>query len=350
MDASFPKRLLVVRLGAIGDVVNALVFATAVKDRHPDTELGWVVHPLARPLVEGHPAVDRVHVWQRGGGLGELRRVLREVRAVRYELAVDLQRIQKSALLARLSGAPRVLGHDRGRAKELSWVWTKERIAPGLAEAHMVEQYLAFARHLGLTDVAARHVLPEDPAAEAWAEELVAELGAPPVLVNLGATKPANRWRPERFGELAAGIRTALDLPVVLTGSEADRAVEQGALSALGDASGVRSLVGRTSLPELVALERRARLFVGCDTGPLHVAVAVGTPAIALFGPADPRRTGPYGAVDAADCDVPDQPHRVLRTRPPCAPCNRRLCNQPRHACMEDLTVERVLDAVRSAR
>ena len=286
-------------------------------------------------------------MWTKGGGLGEWRMLLREIRSVGYELAVDLQRILKSAFVARFSGAPRVLGYDRARAKELSFLFSTERIAGGPPHAHMVEHYLEFARHLGLSGAVARHVLPQDPSAEAWADAYVADLGAAPVLVNLGATKPANRWASSRFGELAGRLADELDAPVLFTGSEADRETEGGALAALGSHDGVRSTVGETSLLELLALERRARLFVGCDTGPMHMAVAVGTPTVVLFGPADPRRTGPWGAVDANDVDVSEL-HRVVRERPPCSPCNRRTCNQPRHVCMEDLTVERVLAAARA--
>ncbi len=337
-----PSRVLVVRLGAIGDVTNALVFASALKERAPRTTIGWVVHELARPLVDGHPAVERVHLWPRRGGLAGFRRALAEVRAARYELAVDLQRIAKSALFARLSGAPRVLGYDRARTKELSWLWTSERVAPGDGGAHMVEQYLDAAEHVLGARPLARRELPRDEAAERWADALVAELGGAPILVNLGATKPANRWPPERFGALAAALAAEHGVPVGLTGGPDDRAAADAALGALralglGGAS-VRDLVGATSLPQLVALERRARLFVGCDTGPMHVAAAVGTRAVALFGPADPRRTGPYGAG-----------HVVVREPPPCAPCNRKTCNQPRHACMQDITVETVLAAVRRA-
>ncbi|MEQ1893227.1 MAG: glycosyltransferase family 9 protein, partial [Planctomycetota bacterium] len=144
-----PARVLAVRLGAIGDVVNALAFATALKDASPSSYLGWVVHPLAEPLVRGHPCVERVHVWRRGGGAGEFLRLVRELRGERYDVAVDLQRLAKSAFLARLSGATRVLGHDRARTKELAWLWTNERLAPGEGGVHMVEQYLAFARRLG---------------------------------------------------------------------------------------------------------------------------------------------------------------------------------------------------------
>ena len=330
--------MLVVRLGAIGDVVNALVFATALKEARLDIHLGWVVHPLAAPLVQGHPCIDRVHLWKRTAGPSafatELARLVREVRAERYDLAVDLQRIQKSAFLARFSGAPRVLGYDRARAKELSWLWTKERIPAREQARHMLLHYLEFAQYLGVETKTPRHLFPPDDAAEAWGAELVRELGAEPVLVNLGATKPANRWIPERFGVLAREL--SRDVPVCFTGGTSDLSVASAARAASGDAR-VRDLVGQTSLRQLVALTRRARLYIGCDTGPMHIAAGLGTPVVALFGPADPARTGPWGSG-----------HRILRVPPPCAPCNRRTCNQPRHACMEDITVEHVLAAVRA--
>jgi lipopolysaccharide heptosyltransferase II len=335
MQLSAPERVLAVRLGAIGDVVNALAFASALKDGLPGCHLGWVVHELAAPLVLGHPAVARVHVWRRGGGVRELVRLVRELRAERYDLAVDLQRIQKSAVLARLSGAPRVLGHARARTKEASWIWTSERVPARPEPFHMLEQYLDVARYLGCRVERARRELPRDAAAEAWAERMVAELGGAPVLVNLGASKPANRWEPERFGALAAAL-AADGLAPCLTGGPDDRAAAERARAPAG--AGVRDLVGATSLPQLVALTRRARLFVGCDTGPMHVAAALGTPVVALFGPADPARTGPFG-----------DGHVVVRVPPPCAPCGRKTCNQPRHACMQDITVELALEAARRA-
>jgi ADP-heptose:LPS heptosyltransferase len=292
MAQPLPEKLLVVRLGAIGDVVNALVFATAVKDASPRTHIGWAVHPLARPLVDDHPSVDRVHVWPRGAGVSGFRALVREVRAEGYGLAVDLQRLAKSAALARLSGAPRVLGYDRARAKELSWLLTRERIAPGHARAHMVSQYLEFAAHLGLP-AAARHVLPADPVADAWAAARVAAWGTAPLVVHVGASKPENRWAPERHGELAAALADEHGGPVVLTGGPADR---PDAARARAACPAAHDLAGATDLRQLAALCARARLFVGCDTGPMHLAAAAGCPVVALFGPADPLRTGPFGA------------------------------------------------------
>ncbi len=334
--AILPDKILIVRLGAIGDVANALVVAAALAREEPRPKVGWVVHDLAAPLVRGNPCVDRVHLWKRGSGLAGLRRLMQELRAERYGLALDLQRIAKSALFARLSGAPRVLGFDRARCKELSWLLTTERVAPGDRHRHMVQQYLDFVRHLGLRARSPEHVLPSDPAAERRADLLVLELGGAPILVNLGASKPANRWVPGRFGELALAAAERFDAPVCLIGGPDDRRLFPADVEGV-QGSRVRDLVGATSLVELWALERRARLFVGLDTGPMHLAAAVGLPCVILFGAADPRRTGPWGD------------HAIARVGAPCAPCNQRECTMPRHICMEDLPVDLVLAQMEQA-
>ena len=323
-----PASILIVRLGAIGDVTNALVLATAIKDAAPQTRIGWAVHGLAAPLVHNHPAVDRVHVWERGQGVAGWKRVRDEVRAEGYELAVDLQRLFKSALLARASGAPRVLGFDRARTKECSWLFTRERIAVGPKRAHMVDQYLEFARHLGLDEARARHVLPTDPDAEAWARGQVEAWGAPPWILNLGASKPANRWPAERFGQLARSLAQKWNAPIVLTGGGEDHGGAQVALAA--GPEGVVDLVGKTSLEQLIALLGHARLFVGCDTGPMHLAVAQQVPVLALFGPADPARTGPFGDHARVVREPQWEPHA------PFSPTT-----------MEALGVESVIEAIR---
>ena len=319
VTSALPDKVLVVRLGAIGDVVNAQVVANAIKETRPGAFVGWVVHELARPLVEGHPSIDRVHVWRRGTGLKGMRAVAKELRREHYELALDLQRIAKSGLLARLSGAQRVLGFDRARSKELGWIWSSERIAPGRPGTHMLEWYLEFAEHLGLARPRVLHRLPHDEAAERWAQAESASLGVPPVLINLGASKPLNRWPPERFGLLSAVLARELGAPVGLTGGPGDADLVGCARAAAGEGAIARSWVGATSLLQLAELARRARWFVSCDSGPMHLAAAVGAPVVALFGPADPARTGPWGAG-----------HRVVRS-----PSGR----------MEDLSVETVLEA-----
>ncbi len=299
MSTALPRRVLIVRLGAIGDVVNALVVANAIRRFDPSVEIGWAVHVLASPLVHAHPSIDRVHMWKRDGGIAEFRRVARELREARYDLAIDLQRLAKSATLARASRAPRILGFDRARTKEGSFLLTRERIPAGDRGAHMVDQYLEFARYLGIADAHAEFPWPDDPAAEAWAESWVRENGAP-VLLNMGASKPRNQWPPERFGELALAIERAFRVPIAFTGSKADAAFAgraRGRAIAIDARSGRNwhDLTGSTSLLQLAALQARALGVVTCDTGPMHMAVARGARVIAIFGPGEPRRTGPYG-------------------------------------------------------
>ena len=297
-----PERVLIVRLGAIGDVVNALTVATALKRGPRPPEIGWAVHELALPLVETHPAIDRVHLWRKADGFAGFRSVLREVRAARYDIAVDLQRIAKSALLARLSRAPRVLGWDRARSKEGAWLLATERIPAGDPERHMIEHYREFAQALDLEDTQPERLLPSAPAAEAWLDEGLTDSGEPLVVLNVGASKPGNRWPAERFGEVAAGLEIEGYAPH-LTGGPDDREAGARALAAAGGAA--FDLTGATDLAQLTALLRRAALFIGCDTGPMHMAAAVETPVLAIFGPANPRRTGPWGAG-----------HRVLQQLP----------------------------------
>lgn len=320
--SAFPASLVIVRTGAIGDVTNALVFAEAVRAQAPKTRIGWVVHPLAQPLLEGHPAVDQVHVWPRGGGFSGLRALGKELREASYDMAVDLQRILKSALVSRMSGAPRRVRYDRGRSKELSWLLGGEPIPAGDRSAHMVEQYLEFARHLGIESPTVRHRLPEDPAAEAWAEENFP--GEAPVIFSIGASKPENRWPAERWGELAQVFARETGETGVLAGGPGD--VELGRVAMDVSKRDARNYVGRTTLPQLIALLRKARLVVSADSGPMHLAVAVGTPVIALFGPADPRRTGPWN---------PGGDHLVLRS------------DTASNPSMADLDVPLILDATK---
>lgn len=298
--ASLAERVLIVRTGAIGDVVNALVVANAIREAAPATRIGWVVHELARPLVEDHPSVDRVHLWPRGSGWRGLHALLSELRGEHYGLALDLQRIAKSALVARFSGAPRVVGFDRARSKELAWLWPTERIPASPESRHRVESYLDVVSHLGLPVPRVLHRLPQDARAAAWAQAETARLGGAPVLVHVGASKPPNRWAAERFGSLAGAIARDPGGPVALIGGPGETGAAARAMAAAG--SEVHDLTGRTDLRQLVELCRRARLLVSADSGPMHVAAALGTPVLALFGPADPAATGPWGPQ-----------HRILR-------------------------------------
>ena len=314
-------RVCIVKLGAIGDVVNSLPFVNRLRDGWPRAHISWCIAPLAHSLVAGHPAVDEFLVL-------DLHRItrwpgyVRQLRRSRFDLVVDLQRIAKSALIARCTGAPRRLGFDRARSKEWSWVLMTECIAPREATGVTVEQYLEFADYLGLPPSEARWDLPQRPF----------ERGPdcrPMVVINPGASKEANRWAPDRWAELCRRLIASHQARIVIAGGPEDR----GLARQLRELAGVplEDSCGHLSLVESAGLFAAADLFVGGDTGPLHMAVAVGTPTVALFGAADPGRTGPYG-----------QGHGVIRQELPCAPCRKRRCPLAGHPCMSGLEVGRV--------
>lgn len=323
-----PERVAIVRLGAIGDVVNCLPFACRLRDGWPRARITWVIADKAHALVAGHRAVDeflvvdvrRAATWAR---------TIRALRARRFDLAIDLQRILKSGLVSRATGAPRRLGFDRARCKEWNHLFSNEHVAPNPAPGVTVAQYLEFADHLGLPPQTPRWDLPDvavEPAAP----------GERRVVVHVGATKPANRWESARWGQLVARLTNELGCTVHLTGAPNERTAVDAVKSAAGVP--VRDRVGELSLKQTAGLLRTARVFVGGDTGPLHMAVAVGTPVVALFGAADPRRTGPYGA-----------PESVVVHAVPCSPCRRRECNVPGHPCMSGLAVDAVFRRVARA-
>jgi heptosyltransferase-1 len=342
--SSIPKKILIVRLGALGDVANALVLASAIKDAAPDTFIGWAVHNLAHPIVDGNPVVDRAHLWDKKLGVRGLAACVREARAEGYDLAIDLARIFKSAAVARLSGAPRVLGFDRARTKEFAWLFLGESIdprpqSPGQAPVHMIEQYLEFATYLGI-ESSHRHSLPSSSSAESWADGQLEQLGQAPIAIGIGASYTSKRWPAERFLALARQAHKRFGIPVILLGGPGDRQTAASELDALGRESldGIVDYVGKTSLDQLIATLGRVRLFVSCDTGPMHLAVAQGRPVVALFGPGVAGRTGPY--------NPEPKRHEIVAVPPDCAPCNKRTCRMDRHHCMLDIGVELVLESI----
>jgi ADP-heptose:LPS heptosyltransferase len=314
-------KILFVKLGALGDVINTLPLAVNLKTRW-DATIYWLVEPLSYPLIQRHPHVDHALLFDKHHWRTALPGVHRQLRAVRFDLTLELQRILKSGYFAWRADSRRRIGFDRGRCKELSWIFPFERIPAGDPHAHMLDQYLEFGDYLGLDRGGIRWDIPVD--------------GRPPgglpadyVVLNIGATKPANRWVPERFAGLAARIFARYQIPCVLTGGPEDRQRSERIAAAGGAA--ILDRVGKTSLAELVEVLNGARLVVSCDTGPMHLAVALSKPVVALFGPADPRRTGPYRGV-------------VIQKALDCMPCNRRKCRQ--RDCMHAITVADVMEGV----
>jgi heptosyltransferase-1 len=324
-------KALLVRLSSIGDVVHALP-ALAALHRH-GWEAGWLVEPPSRVLLEDNPLVAQVigaPSRKAFGGRSALG-ALRALRAQRYDAALDFQGLWKSAAWARLSGAARVVGWEGGARREpASSLLLTERVARS-ERGHVIDKNLALLRPLGVDEVGLREFpLPFSDEAVARVDAGLQGLGDGGfVVLNPGGGWASKLWPAERFGELSKGLRDLGLRPLVSWGPGEEPLADRVVAASGGTAT--RSFA--TTLLDYVEIARRARLVVAADTGPLHLACAVGTPVVALFGPTDPGRNGPFAPDDV-----------VVRRTPPCAPCYSRTCL--RHAgVMGTLAVAEVLTA-----
>ena len=317
-----PGSILIVRLSALGDVIHVLPSLAALRRAFPEAKLGWAVEELAAPLLEGHPELDRLHViprkaWQRDfrrgallAPLGAARRKLSELRGERYEVAIDFQSNLRSAIVTRLSGAPRRIGQPPPFAREGAGRLFTDTPRALPAEAHKIERNLALLACLGLSREpqrgslpgAARDVPPRDDRARVVLHSGVSAHGA------------IKAWRPERFRDLAAKLVADGHEVVLCWGGDSER---RQAEHLAAEAAGAR-LAPESDAAGLAALLRSADLFIGVDSGPLHLAAALGTPVIGLYGPKHPGTYGPYWlGTEAVLADYP------------CSPCRHRKCPRP---------------------
>lgn len=325
-------KALLVRLSAIGDVVHTLPVLAALRDHGWAT--AWLVEPLARPLLLGNPALGELieAPAARAFTLGGARRALREARRARADAALDLQGLWKSAGWARLSGAGRVIGFARRwRREPSSAVLMSERVAPAPEPVHVIDKNLALLRALGIEATGRREFpLPALDVEAADVDRRLGELGLGSfAILNPGGGWKSKLWPPERFGAVARGLRDR-GLETLVTWGPGEDALADRVVAA---SDGAARRCFATTLREYVALARRARVVVAADTGPMHLAAAVGTPVVALFGPTDPARNGPFSPED-----------EVVRRVPACAPCHRRAC--PVHdGVMDGIAADEVLAA-----
>lgn len=342
-----PQRILVVRLGSMGDIVHTLPAVIALRNAFPNAHIGWTVEQRWTPLLaaEGsppsgmrgpeRPLVDQVHVvntlaWRKAllsvGTWREIRAAVSDLRIVNYEVAFDFQGTFKSAVLAQLSRAPIRIGFDRPREKPATMSYTTRVEAVG---QHIIEQNLSLIRTIVSGASGISFSLPIDSAAETKVStELAAHDGREFALISPGGGWGAKCWAPERYGEVARGLDGLGVQSLINYGPGEERLAREVERYSQGAAKAVLCSIG-----ELLALTRRARLFIGGDTGPMHLAAAFGVPVVAIFGPTDPARNGPFAREDI-----------VVRRLPPCAPCYSRTC--ARHAgIMAGIGVGEVLSA-----
>lgn len=287
-------RVLIVRLSAVGDCVQTMPLACAVRDHWPQAHIAWVVEKGAAPLVEACSAVDQLLVLPKrfATSLRTLRWLAGELRREAFDIALDPQGLTKSGIVTWLSGAPRRIGFARPAAREINpWLQT-ELVAS--RQLHRVPRYLELVAPLGLEQASVRFGLQIPRAVDASAETFLhrADIRGGFVAVNPGAGWSSKRWPIERFAEVARHLATREMTSVVTWGGDQERVWAE---SIVAQANGAAILAPPTTLLELAALLKRARLLVASDTGPLHLAAALGTPCVALFGASDAAACGPYG-------------------------------------------------------
>lgn len=303
-------KIAIVKLSSLGDVIHALPVASALRRRFPAAHLAWIVEARESEILNGHPDLDSVipvdtRRWRRllwsFEGAREVReklsRLSRRVRDIRFDAAIDLQGLMKSGLLTAYTGAPLRVGFDWRRCREpLSALFTNRRVAPPASAVHVVDQCLCLLEPLDVKDRSAIFRLPAWPDAERAIEEFLAEQGVKPrdrlVALNPGAGRARKRWPLSHYRRLAERLTVEAGVRVLLLWGPNERSLAE----AIGQGLAMRPILAPpTGLSQLTALVRRCGLVVAGDTGPLHLAAALGTPALGLYGPTRSERNGPYG-------------------------------------------------------
>jgi heptosyltransferase I len=289
-----PTRVLICRLSAVGDVVHGLPVLCALREHYPTAFLAWVVEQGPADLLRGHSALNELVVVPRGWSKSpaEIWRLRQRLRELRFDLTVDLQGLTKSALAARLSGASRRIGFGDEKGRELSR-WLNNELVQSTSP-HIIDCNLQLLTKLGIAQPAVKFDLPDTQADRAAADAVVTRCGlaGPFAVINPGAGWPSKIWPADRYAEVARHLGARRLSSIVLWSGQQER---QWAEQIAVHSAGYARLAPATGLRDVAALARRARLFLGSDTGPLHIAAAVGTPCVGLYGPMPAERNGPYG-------------------------------------------------------
>jgi heptosyltransferase I len=328
-----PARIALLKPSALGDIVHSLPVLTALRRHYPEARIDWIVNRVYEPLLRGHPDLDETLPFDRGAGRKGLvaatlafGRFLHSLRRRRYDLVLDLQGLFRTGLMARATGAKRRVGLEGAREKA-HWFYTDVVPVPDFHETHAVDRYWRLIEALGAASQEKIFRVPLAEEALAWAETVLAGCPRPWLMVGVGSRWPTKRWPPGHFAALVERTQRLFGGTALFVGGGDE--TELARQAAAGVRGPVHVLTGRTTLPQLAALLARADLMVANDTGPLHLAVALGRPVVAPYTCTKVSRTGPYG-----------QAPRGVETRVWCQGSYLKRCD--RLDCMAELTPERL--------
>lgn len=317
--------ILIVRLGALGDIVHTVPAVAALAGAHPDARIDWLVERKHRPVLDLFDLrVNPIELEGQDVAAGLQPRVggfiaaMRGLRANRYDVALDFQGLLKSAVLARGSGATRVAGFATSALREpFAARFYTEQVDPGPA-SHIIFKNLALLRAVGL-QIGSLGWPSEPPPPP--------DVAHGTIVLNPGAGWPNKQWPPERFGAVANALHAARGLRSIVTWGPGEEDLASAVVESSG---GAASLAPRTTLDQLMALLRSAALVISGDTGPIHMAAAAGAPIVGLYGPTDPARNGPWAAADVCVSRFSE-----------CICHHKRRCHRATR-CLDDITVDDV--------
>ena len=341
--ANHPKpKILIVQPSRIGDVIFSLPTVAAVRKQYPHAWIGYFVDERCSPIVEGCPDIDEVIIFDREQlSPGYLCRLHKYLRGKNIDLSIDLHGLFKSAFMVWLAGARfRLASASTNGMRELSWLFSKE-ISPDPKDSHCVQRHLAVAKFLGCETVNPKFNISVPGEATEKINNLMAESGViagkPVIAVHPGGGWFSRRWYPGRFSALINKLIDELGANIILVGGKEGGAGEKGLNEDVisGIKGSVLDLTGKLTLKELAALLKRADVFIANEAGPMHIANGLGVKSVAILGPTDPKRTGPFGEKTV-----------IIQHKVECQPCRERNCKTKK--CMELVTVDEVFEAVKS--
>jgi len=298
-----PKRVLIIKPSSLGDVIHASPILPALRALLPDAHISWVVNSSLRSLLEGRPDLDRVITYDKGAsgltarGLVGLSKLCASLAKSRFDLTIDLQGLLRSGLMTAAAGSPVRVGLED--AREGARFFYTHRVSASRTSVHAVDRVMLVAEALGVESPRPEFNLPIREQDDEWARRALEGVPGPRLILNMGARWETKRWPVEHFAEVARRAASVFGAGIIAAGATEDRHLAEALQRHLG-AIPALDLCGRTNLLQLAALARRADLFLSNDTGPIHLAAAVGASVVGVYTSTDPRLTGPYGSNAAA--------------------------------------------------
>ena len=332
------ERIAIVRLSALGDVTLMLPAIETLQRALPRAQITWIIGAAAYRLLEGYPGVEFI-VFDKSRGLRAYGDLRRNLRGRKFDALLAMQASWRANLIYPLIAAPLKIGFDRARARDGQWLFTNRRIA--FAREHLLDSFLAFVGALGVTERTIKWNLPLSPDDRAWAAAHLPRAGEPLLAVNPGASKSEREWPAARWIQMIRAARERWGAHVVLTGGPGARERATGEKIMHAGSAGVTNLIGASTPKQLAAVLEKCDCLAAPDTGPVHLAVAVGTPVVGLYAVAPPQLSGPYHHPELVINRFPEAVRTILERDPDTAAWTTRVhSGEPMHL----IRVEEVLD------